>query len=138
MDFLDGLESQRIRLVDRAVQRAVGETLVQGEGTALACVPFVKFVENHESDARVREWLRPLVGYLERTNHRFERQRLLVYGIVGHALIDTLDPEHRVTKQRSSYPNKLTKRSKRNLRYRVFGVYAPYVQDQVKYVGDLK
>lgn len=135
--FLDCLESRRVRIVDRISQRAAGEVLIE-KGAPPDTVSFVDFVEAFESEESVRRWLRPLVAILTRVRHTYDRQRLLQYGVVIHALIDTLDPEHLVTHERPSYPNKLTKRSWRDLRYRVFGRYLSFVPDSGKYLGPPK
>lgn len=121
--FLDCLESRRVRVADRITQRAVGEAMIIENGVTLG---FTKFVEAYEKDEGIRRWIEPLVGVLSRTRHTTERQRILQYGVVVHAMIDTLDPSHLVTRSRPSYPNKLTKKSWRALRYRVFGQYLPF------------
>lgn len=136
--FLDSLESRRVRIVDRISQRAVGEIMVERHNSNLDTVAFIKFVRKFETDAQARRWLSPLQRVLSRTRHTSERQRLLLYGAVVHALIDTLDPEHLVTRNRPSYPNKLTRRSWRSLKYRVFGQYLRFVQNLGKYLGPSK
>ena len=75
------------------------------------------------------------VGELMMTRHTSERQRLLRYGIVVHAMIDTLDPEHAVTRDRPSFPNKLSKKTLWDLKYRVFGQYLTFVPNVEKYLG---
>lgn len=137
-NFLDCLESRRVRIVDRISQRAVGETMVERHDGRLDSVPYVEFVRAFENDDAVRRWILPLARVLWRTGHTHERQRLLQYGVVLHALIDTLDPEHLVTRERPSYPNKLTRRSWRDLKYRVFGRYLPFVRNAEKYLGPPK
>jgi hypothetical protein len=59
----------------------------------------------------------------------------LRYGVVLHAMIDTLDKKHYTTRSRPGYPNKLSRRSKRDLIGRVFGVYLREVKNTEKYVG---
>ena len=137
-DFLACLESRRVRIVDRISQRAVGEIMVEGQDGNLDTIAFIKFVKAFETDAETRRWGSPLVRVISRTRHTFERQRLLQYGAVVHALIDTLDPKHLVTRSRPSYPNKLTRRSWRALKYRVFGLYLPFVPRPEKYLGPPK
>lgn len=65
------------------------------------------------------------------------RQRVLQYAAVVHALIDTLDKDRLVTRNRPAIPNKLNKRSKRDMTYRVFGVYLKFVDNPGKYLGPL-
>lgn len=65
------------------------------------------------------------------------RQRVLQYAAVVHALIDTLDKDRLVTRNRPAILNKLNKRSKRDMTYRVFGVYLKFVDNPGKYLGPL-
>ena len=132
--FLDCLESRRVRIVDRILQRAVGEVFVSSDDT----VSFVGFVRIFQDDPNVRQWIMPLAKFLSRTEHTTERQRLLQYGTVLHALIDTLDSKHLVTRARPALPNKLSQRSWAYLNYRVFGVYLKFVSNRQKYIGPPK
>jgi len=99
---------------------------------------FIEFVDAFEIDAATRRWIMPIALFLSRTEHTTERQQLLQYGVVVHALIDTLDPDHLVTRERPSMPNKLSKRSWTGLNYRVFGVYLKFVKNRQKYLGPPK
>jgi hypothetical protein len=132
--FFDCLESRRVRIIDRILQRAAGEAFLKGKETKT----YAEFVGSFETDTATRRWILPLAQFLARTEHTTERQRLLQYAAVVHALIDTLDPRHLVTRERPSMPNKLTKRSRNDLRYRVFGVYLKVVGNRQKYLGPPK
>jgi hypothetical protein len=122
-------------MVDRITQRAAGEAMVERRDGKLEAMAFIEFVTAFEDDVKVRRWIDPLARVLARTRHTQDRQRLLVYGVVVHAMIDTLDPERAVTGQRPSYPNKLTRRSWRDLKYRVFAEYLTFVREPEKYLG---
>jgi hypothetical protein len=137
MDFLRCLESKHVRLVDRAWQRAIGELVFAEVRPSYDLVTFREFVEKYETIERVRTWVRPLEDILRETRFRRARQRVLQYGVIVHALIDTLDPHHRTTRERPAYPNKLTRRAKRDLIGRVFGVYLTGVKRTQKYTGIL-
>ena len=132
--FLDCLESRRVRIVDRILQRAVGEVIARDDET----ITFVEFVRMFEADPAFRQWIMPLAKFLSRTEHTTERQRLLQYGTVLHALIDTLDNKHLITRERPATPNKLSRRSWADLNYRVFGVYLKFVRNRQKYIGPPK
>ncbi|TAK87235.1 MAG: hypothetical protein EPO20_05380 [Betaproteobacteria bacterium] len=136
--FLDCLESRRIRIIDRIAQRAVGEVTLGSHLGASEPMSFIQFVKAYESDESFRMWLRPLVAVLARMRHTRERQRLLQYWVVLHAFIDTLDREHIVTRARPGLPQKLTKESWRDLKYRVFGTYLKFVAEPEKYLGPPK
>lgn len=130
--FLDCIESRRVRLVDRGVQRAVGETLLDTVRTPASTIYFIEFADRVQ-DQRVWQWYRPLHRTVTRFQHTQDRQRVLQYGAVLHALIDTLDPKHDVTGQRPSWPNKLTRRTVRALQFRIFGRYLGFVRTKRKY-----
>ena len=136
--FLDCLESKRIRIVDRILQRAIGELMIKDANGILSTNQFITFAKSYAVDAEVRGWLKPLLLVLSRTSHTYERQKVLQYGVVVHAFIDTLDPKHLVTRERPSFPNKLSRRSWRDLNYRVFGRYLPFVSETSKYIGPPK
>lgn len=137
-NFMDCIESRRVRIVDRLSQRAVAELLLTTQQGRQEAIPFIGFMKllRHDSDAQ--EWLKPVIRELGRTRHRSERQRILQYGAIVHAMIDTLDPGHMVTRDRPSYANKLTKKSRSNLKYRVFGLYLRFVSNPQKYLGPPK
>ena len=135
MSLLNCLESQRIRIIDRIGQRAIGEALTYTTQTErLDCISYVDFVEKYEKVQRFREWLEPLLSVLSQAA-RAQKQRVLQYGVVVHALLDTLDEKHGVTSDRPSYPHKLSVKTKRSLKYRVFGKYCRFVSDQGKFYG---
>jgi hypothetical protein len=132
--FFDCLESRRVRIVDRILQRAVGDVFLKDR----KAISFVEFVAAYENDEDTRKWVTPLARFLSRMQHTSERQQLLQYGVVIHALIDSLDSRHLVTRERPSWPDKLSVRSWRDLNYRVFGVYLKFVSNRRKYLGRLK
>ena len=135
--FIDCMESRRLRLVDRLSQRAVAELVLRGDEDG-GMVAFIDFVRLFESDEETQRWVEPLATILDRMQHTSARQRLLQYGVVVHAMVDTLDPGHKVSRDRPSYPHKLSKRTRGNLKYRVFGVYLKFVSGVDKYLGPPK
>lgn len=135
--FVHGLESRRIRIVDRARQRIIGEALLKesSAGRPRDCMTSYEFLERYVRDPEFRRWFDPLVAILAGTSHTSMRQRLLLYGIVVHAMIDTLDPKYEITTDRPAYAHKLTRRTARDLKFRVFGVYLSFVKDPAKYIS---
>jgi hypothetical protein len=100
MSFLRCLESKHVRLVDRAWQRAIGESVFAQAMSAGDVVTFKAFVETYEGDQRLRMWVVPLEEVLRETKFHRARQRVLQYGVIVQALIDTLDPKHHTTRER--------------------------------------
>ena len=132
--FLNCLESRRVRLIDRISQRALGEAALVAGRT----MNFVEFIKTCDSDPYMQRWLRPLLEVLTRLRQADARQRVLQYAAVIHALIDTLDKSHTMTKNRPATPNKLNAKSWKDLNYRVFDIYLPFVADRAKYIGPPK
>ncbi len=138
-NFLDCLESRRVRIIDRISQRAIGEMMISHEPDGrMKILPFVQFIRLFETDQSMRRWLEPLAVFISQTQSTRERQQLLQNCAILHALIDTLDQNHDVTKERPFSFNKLSKRSWRDLKYRVFGVYLKFVKKSEKYTGPPK
>ena len=133
--FLACLESTKVRIVDRAAQRAIGEIFVKQTTEGGRTIRYVEFIRSVETIEETQRWIEPLASVLCKIHHTEERQRLLQYGAVVHALIDSLDPMHLVTSNRPSYPNKLSDKTRKALRYRVFGVYLKFVRDNAKYTA---
>ena len=133
LDFLAALEATKTRLVDRAWQRGIGETLLEHRSNGVRAITYIEFVQRFLSSDEIQKWFQPLVSTLVRINHTRERQRLLVYGVILHALMNTLDSQHLVTRDRPGWQNKLTDKSKRSLKFRVFPVYLPFVERPERY-----
>lgn len=132
--FFDCLESRNIRIISRILQRATGEAFLN----AKEVISYLDFIDKYETSSKYRRWIFPIANFLSRTHHTTEKQRLLQYGVVIHSMIDTLDPEHLVTRERPPIPGKLTNRSRKDLKYRVFGVYLKFVPTPEKYYGPPK
>lgn len=117
------LESQRIRLVDKTHQIAIGEIATEMGSSPLRTRTIVDFTRMSQEDTHFEHWLQPLRAELRKIHIKKTRQRLLVYGTVLHAMIDTLDREHISTHARTPQPNKLSQASKRTIKHLVFAQY---------------
>ena len=134
LDFIQTLEGTRTRLVDRGWQRGIGETLLDHRGSGPRAITYVEFVERFLTVAEFRRWYEPVVTLVLRLQNTKERQRLFVYGVVLHAMINTLDEKHAVTRDRPGWGNKLSERTRRDLKFRVFRVYLPFVPRVCQYL----
>lgn len=135
-EFLACLESQRIRLVDRVHQKAIGEITTHiTDGGKFRSIGLVEFASKLSTNNEAQQWISPLVVVLQNLRIKAYRQKVLVYGVVVYALIDTLDPKNHTTSTRPAYPNKLSKQARRDIKHRVFGLYLKKVGNVEKYVG---
>ena len=122
--FIACLGSQRVRLVNRTHQNAIGElTTDLSFNGSRRTIGLVEFGGKLTEVTSAAAWCKPLLQLLAKTRITNARQRFLVYGVVVHALVDTLDPKHQSTHPRSSYGNKLSKSSKQEIEHLVFGEY---------------
>lgn len=119
--FVSALEADDVRLVERGIQRAIGERLVDWVREPIQSLRFGEFTERYASDESLRAWLDPLTDLLR--DIRRNRQAVLVYGTTLQAMIDHFDPERLSSQRREPYPNKLNADSRRLLNMSVFGVY---------------
>lgn len=137
--FLQQLESRSARVVDRAWQRATGEAILVDTNQGRRPINLYEFAQRYQSDSAFRRWLSPMAEILESAGtDPAERQRILKYGTVVHALIDTLDPNHVVTTERDAWPNKLSPAVRKKLAFGTFREHLPFVPDVRKYTDPKK
>jgi hypothetical protein len=132
--FIDCLESRKNHLLERSTQRAIGEIMIADHSGTRECMSFAQFVERTRADASFAKWIAPLGYILVASGHTTERQQILHYAVILHAFVDSLDPQHLISRNRRPCPNKLTRKTMRDLRYRVFGTYLTFVTSVDKYL----
>jgi len=134
LQFIATLEARRNRIVNRALQRGIGDSIVEEREGSLRSKTFYNFFEEYSKpDSSIRQWVEPLRMILIGTSQKAMRQKVLFYGAIVHVFVDTLDSEHKYIRDRVSYPNKLNEAKRRDLRYRIFGEYLPMVRNSEKY-----
>jgi hypothetical protein len=137
--FIQHLESRAIRVVDRTWQRAAGEAILLSEGSSRPPMNLYEFTSRYKSNEDFRAWFSPLAQLLESTmKDRKSRQRVMKYGVVLLALIDTLDPKHVLSSRRDPWPNKLTNGTRKELLYGTFRQHLPFVERPSAYVQGTK
>ncbi len=132
-NFISMLETKDIQILDRTVQRGIGESVIIKENNHLVTLDYFEFLEQHIESDTLTKWLDPLRTFFRNLRDDRYKQRLLIYGTVVHALLDTLDSKRYYADERRAWPNKLTKKSRKTLRFRVFGEYLTFVKKPEKY-----
>lgn len=135
MAFVRTLENRHFRVIPRASQRTMGEALLVKGGHGLDCLSLYEFAQRYCQEEAYRTWFEPLENVLCDVEQTSTRQRVLAYGVILHAMLDTLDTRHAVSSDRPGYANKLSKRTRRRLRYQLFEVYLPFVKEIDKYLA---
>ena len=129
--FIACLESPKIRLVDKMHQKAIGELIIKSRCTdsyhLLGLTDFCDILKNDFSISG-QYWFKPLLEIIGKAKiHKSSRQKLLIYGVFIHMMIDFLDHKHSKTHLRkSSYPNKLNKSSKNLIK----GIHREYFKNE--------
>jgi len=134
LKFTATFEARRNRIVNRSLQRGIGDSIIEVQEGTIRSKTFYSFFEEYSMpDSSIRKLVEPLRKVLMSTSKKTIRQRVLFYGAILHAFVDTFDSEHKYLRERSSYPNKLTEARRRDLRYRIFKEYLPMVENSKKY-----
>lgn len=132
--FVQQLETHAVRIVERTWQRATGEAIIVSDDSGEKPMNLYQFSRRYHQEPEFRRWFAPLAELLESSgSDPNARQRLLKYGVVIHALIDTLDPAHIMTARRDPWPNKLTEATRKELAYGTFGKHLPFVNAVGRY-----
>jgi len=134
LNFVTTYEAKKNRILERSYQRAIGEAVIIQNSEGLKIMSLYDFVNEYKKeDSNLRKIIQPLEDSLMRTGDKQQRQRFLIFGIIILALIDFLDKNHLIVRDRLSYSNKLNAKSKNQIKRRIFGHYLPFMKRLEKY-----
>ncbi|NCU06318.1 MAG: hypothetical protein GXC73_20380 [Chitinophagaceae bacterium] len=138
--FIETFESRKFRILDRSVQRIIGECLIGPKDSKFRILSLNEFlVALEKEDSTLKPWISVLeqtlfqIVPLQNSNYEVRKkannakQKILVYGVIIAALIDEFDPEYKTVRRRPIYKNKLTSRSKKLIRDLLLTHYIPFV-----------
>jgi len=129
LQFIRTLRARRNRIIDRANQQAIGESIMFLCNDTYKIKTFFQFLNEYfPQDSQTHNVFETLDRNLLGTRDKKTRQLILLYGAILHAMTDSLDPKHEFIRERSPYPNKLTEKTRRDLEKRVFEIYLPMVK----------
>jgi hypothetical protein len=126
--FIRTFESRRNRLFPKSVQKVIGDTMINENGL----ISFSDFLIRADHDPLLTKWLMPLQDLLV-GNDSDHRQRILIMGIIIMAFLDHFDKDNKIGRERRIYKNKLTKKSRQALKYRVFPEYLSFIKNPQRY-----
>jgi hypothetical protein len=133
LKFISTLTAKRNRLLTRAEQQVIGESLLI-DNRPLEIKSFFEFLQDYTAEnSTLNRWFNPLEKLLSSTENKTIRQKVLLYGVILHALVDNLDSKHCFIRDRNSYPNKLSQRTRQDVKNRIFGVYLTGIKCNDKY-----
>jgi hypothetical protein len=132
--FIETYESREFRILDRSIQRIIGEALLEESGNTFKVMSLNQFVNKlHDQDSNISKWIALLENKLCATTDKEIRQKILVFGVLVAILIDHFDPNHKIVRKREIYLNKLSEKSKSIIQRNLLGHYLKFVKNKEDY-----
>jgi hypothetical protein len=134
LKFIDTIESRKYRILDRSIQRVIGECLILNKDQKFRVMTLQEFLVQIDSPVTpLNKWMTLLEQRLMTVNNKENRQSVLRFGIVIAALIDHFDPNYNVIRERPIYVNKLSGKSKMAIKNNLCKYYLPFLTEKTKY-----
>jgi len=134
LKFIETFESRTFRLVDRSIQRMIGESLILNSTGSYRVMSLSQFyISIHDVSFKNNIWIKKIEDTLMTTNDKKVRQSVLVFGVIVAALINHFDPQSKIVRSRRVYKNKLTLDSKIKINKVLLTNYLPFVKDKERY-----
>jgi len=132
--FIETIESRKFRILDRSVQRIIGECLITNQGQKFRVMTLKEFLDEiDDTKSGLNKWIKDLENLLLKVDDKEQRQLVLRFGVIIAALIDHFDPKHKTVRRRDIYINKLSIKSKRMIRGNLLNNYLVFLNKRERY-----
>lgn len=132
--FIETFESRKFRILDRSMQRIIGECLITEKKQKFSVMTLNEFIIQFEdSNSNLHERVQNLESTLLSAINKENRQRILKFGVVVAALIDHFDPKYKTVRRRDIYLNKLSEKSKKSIKSILIKHYLPFLKKTDRY-----
>lgn len=132
--FVETIESRKHRILDRSMQRIIGECLISSKDQKFRIMTLKDFLEALENENNtLSKWTGELEKKLFSVRDKQQRQTILRFGVIVASLIDHFDPNYKTVRRRDVYKNKLSPKSKELLNESLFGHYLSFIKNKTKY-----
>lgn len=132
--FIETIESRKFRILDRSLQRIIGESLIIHNQQTFRIITLWEFMTRlEEGNSALTTWISHLEKKLEMVKGKETRQQVLKFGVVVAAFINHFDSKSRIVRNRKVYLNKLSIKTKRIIRDVLISSYLPFLKDKKKY-----
>lgn len=132
--FIETVESRKFRLLDRSMQRIIGECLISSKDQKFSVMTLSEFVTTSDLQTSVlSKWIAELDTLFASMSVKRNRQQVLRFGVIVGSLISHFDPKSVTVRRRDIYKNKLTEKSKKIIRLELFNHYLPFVKNKASY-----
>jgi len=137
--FIDTMESKKYRVLDRSIQRILGECLLTSREQKFKVMTLKEFLDEIEkSDSSLSKWSRKLEDTLIVVDDHAKRQRILRFGVIVNAFIEHFDPRHKTVRNREIYKNKLSRKSNEIIKNHLLTDYLPFLENKERYYTNKK
>jgi len=132
--FIDTIESRKFRILDRSIQRIIGESLIINKNQKFKVMTLSEFmIEYVKDNSVIALWGKKLEEILQSVGDKKKRQTILRFGVIVNMLINHFDPKHKSVRKRVVYKNKLSQKSKRIIKNSLLGHYLKFIKSKEDY-----
>lgn len=132
--FIETIESRKFRLLDRSMQRMIGECLISSKDQKFSVMTLSEFVTTTDLQTSVlSKWIAELDKLFVSMKVKKNRQQVLRFGVIVGSLISHFDPKSETVRRRDIYKNKLTEKSKKMIKLELFNHYLPFIKNKGSY-----
>ncbi|MGV1012940.1 MAG: hypothetical protein ACOYBS_10870 [Flavobacterium sp.] len=132
--FIETIESRKYRLLDRSIQRIIGECLISKDNQKFRVMTLKEFLEELDRpETSLSKWIKELELNLLSVKDKEHRQLVLRFGVIIAMLIDHFDPNYNTVRRRDIYLNKLSVKSKKNIKNHLTYHYLSFLDRKDKY-----
>jgi len=134
LKFIETQESRSFRILDRSLQRMIGETLIEKAPAKFRVLSLNEFcVLIKSNDVHFNSLFTELENRLFNTIDKQVRQDFFVYGAIVAILINHFDKKHKIVRYRKLYMNKLSAKSGWLIKSSLLEHYLPFVEKKKEY-----
>jgi len=131
--FIEVIESRKFRIVDRSIQRIIGESMIVDSNNVYKILPMKDFFYLIETDKIFTNWIIELDKIISSVDNKGTRQRVLVFGVIVASFIDHFDSKNQIVRRRGIYKNKLSPKSKKLIQFQLIEHYLFFLKDKKQY-----
>lgn len=129
LKFIEAYESRSFRVLDRSLQRMIGEMMIEESGDSFRVMSLNRFTSLYQDKpSTFRKVISSLQEKIDLVDDREVRQRILIFGVIVAKLIDHFDPKEKIVRRNKIYANKLNKKSKKAIEGRLFEYYLSFIK----------
>lgn len=131
LKFIETIESRKYRIVDRSIQRIIGECLILNKDQKFKVMTLQEFLNQiDQTNTPLNKWITILESKLNAVYLQDTRQLVLKFGIIVEALINHFDPNHKTIRKRPVYVNKLSPKSRGTIKENLCVYYLPFIKNK--------